>query len=333
MYLLRLNYQPSNTNHRLSTLPSTLSPFRLSSMTKPFVAVAGATGQLGRQISTNLRARNVSVRALVRPGTAPSRTENLRNAGVIVAETDLSDTPSLAKELQGASCVVCALNGLADTVLGTQKSLFDAAIAAEVPRFIPSDFALDFTKTAPGSNRNLDLRREFHQQVEGSGIQLTSILNGGFMELLAGQAPLINHHLRRVLYWNNDEQKLDFTTISDTAAYTAAVAADPKPTPRFLRIAGDVVSAKDLAAIVSRLRGAPYSTLWVGGTGFLEGTSNFMRRFSIGGSERDVFPAWQGMQYMANMFSGAGKLDPLDNDRYPDLEWTKVEKFLTENAP
>ncbi|KUI69836.1 putative pinoresinol-lariciresinol reductase 3 [Cytospora mali] len=301
-------------------------------MSKSFVAVAGATGQLGRLIATNLRARNVLVKALVRPGTAPSRTEGLRDAGVILTEADLSDVPSLTKELQGASCVVSALNGLADTVLGTQKALLDAAVAAKVPRFIPSDFSLDFTKTAPGSNRNLDLRREFHQRLDESGIQWTSVLNGAFMELLDGQAPLINHSLGRVLYLNSDEQKLDFTTIADTAAYTAAVVADANPTPRYLRIAGDVVSAKDLAAIVNRVRGTPYSTLWVGSAGFLEGTSKFMKRFSIGGSEQDVFPAWQGMQYMANMFSGAGKLEQLDNERYPDLKWTGVEEFLTQHA-
>lgn len=299
-------------------------------MSQPFIAVAGATGQLGKLIATNLRTHNVTVKALVRPGTSQPRTSDLRNAGVIVAEADLSDVPALTKELQGASCVVSALNGLADTVLGTQRTLLDAAVAAKVSRFIPSDFSLDFTKTSTGTNRNLDLRREFHQVLDDSGILWTSILNGGFMELLDGQAPLINHSLRRVLYWNSTEQELDFTTIADTAAYTAAVAADEKPTPRYLRIAGDVLTAKQLAAAMSRVRGTSYSMLWVGSAGFLEGSASFMRRFSIGGSEQEVFPAWQGMQYMANMFSGAGKLDPLDNERYPDLKWTKVEDFLSQ---
>lgn len=263
-------------------------------MSKPFVAVAGATGQLGRVIATNLRQRNVSVKAIVRPGTAPSRTEVLRNAGVIVAEADLGDVAALTKNMQGATCVVSALNGLQDTMHGTQGALLDAAVAAHVPRFIPSDFSLDFTKTAPGSNRNLDLRREFHTRLNESGIQWTSVLNGGFMDLLGGQAPLINDSFKRVLYWNSDEQKLDFTTVADTAAYTAAVAADPNPTPRFLRIAGDTFTAKELAEIVSRVRGATYSTMWVGSAGFLEGASSFMRRFSIGGNEQAVFPAWQG---------------------------------------
>lgn len=294
----------------------------------PFVAVAGATGNLGRLISQRLRARNVTVKALIREGTDPKRTEPLREAGVIVVETDIDDSTVLAKELLGATAVVSALSGLRHTILGSQKALLDGAVAAKVPRFIPSDYGIDFTKTKPGSNRNMDWRREFHQMLDASGIAWTSILNGGFMNLLAAELPLINDRFRRVIYWNSDEQLLDFTTCEDVAEYTAAVATDPNPTPRLLRIAGDVVSAKDLARITSDLKGRSYSTIWVGSTGFLAWMASVMRRFGIGGGEEAVFPAWQGMQYTVNMFSGAGKLEPLDNDRYPDMKWTKVRELL-----
>ena len=44
--------------------------------------------------------------------------------------------------------------------------------------------------------------------------------------------------------------------------------------------------------------------------------------------KKDTFPAWQGMQYMHNMFEGRAKLDPLDNDRYPDIKWTSTKQLL-----
>jgi hypothetical protein len=50
----------------------------------------------------------------------------------------------------------------------------------------------------------------------------------------------------------------------------------------------------------------------------------------IGGVEDKLFPPWQGMQYMLNMVSGEGKLNPLDNDRYPELKWTSVEQAVRE---
>jgi hypothetical protein len=36
------------------------------------------------------------------------------------------------------------------------------------------------------------------------------------------------------------------------------------------------------------------------------------------------------MQYLENMVSGKGKLDSLDNDKYPEVVWTKVEQALKE---
>lgn len=318
---------------RKPEVPQTFTrKLQIMSTIPPFVAVAGATGNVGRLISTSLRARNVTVKALVREGTDPERTEPLRKAGVTVAETDLNDSTVLAKELLGATAVISALSGLRDTILGSQKALLDGAVAAKVPRFIPSDFGLDFTKTEPGSNRNMDLRRDFHKMLDESGIAWTSILNGAFMDMLAGEIPIINDRFHRVLYWGSDEQKLDFTACKDVAAYTAAVAVDPNPTPRLLRIAGDVVSAKDLARIAADVKGGSYSTLWVGSTGFLAWMASFMRWLGVGGGEQEVFPAWQGMQYTVNMFSGAGKLDPLDNNRYPDLKWTKVGDILAQKA-
>lgn len=295
----------------------------------PFVAVAGAAGKLGALITTNLRARNVSVKALVRPNTSPSRTASLRTAGAVIAEADTNDVHALKAHLRGATVVVSALNGLEDVMLGSQKNLLDAAVAVQVKRFIPSDFSLDFTKTKPGSNRNLDFRREFHAMLDESGIAWTSILNGAFMDMLSGDIPLINERFQRVIYWNRKDQPLDFTTYADTAAYTAAVAADSKPTPKYLRIAGEEVTPEGLAAIASKIKGGKYETMWVGSAGFLEGMAGWMRWLGVGGKETDVFPAWQGMQYTVNMFSGEGKLSPLDNDRYPELKWTKIEEVLS----
>jgi hypothetical protein len=267
--------------------------------------------------------------ALARPGTAPSRTQELRDAGVTIAEVDYTDHAALTASLQGATTVVSTLQGLGDVVLGTQGALLDAAVAAHVTRFIPSDFALDFTKTQPGTNRNLDLRRTFHDRLDRSGIpQWTSILNGGFMEMLvSGQMPFINEGWHRVLHFGSADQEMDLTTMPDVAAYTAAVAVDPRPTPKFLRIAGDTFSPRELAGTMTKLRGQEYTTFWTGSLGFLDILIAVLK-LVIGGTETKLFPPWQGMQYMANIVSGEGKLDPLDNDRYPELRWTTVEAAI-----
>lgn len=300
------------------------------STSQSFVAVAGAAGHLGSLIALNLRKKNVAVKALVRPGTAASRTQTLSNAGVMITEVEMTDIPALTEALKGASTVVSALQGLRDVIQGVQGALLSAAVAAKVQRFIPSDYSLDFTKTEPGSNRNLDLRREFHTKLDQSGIQWTSILNGAFMELVTGgQIPLINDKWHRIMHFGSSDQKLDVTTVPDVAAYTAAVAADQNQTPNILRIAGDSFSANDLATIVTQMRGEKYTTMWTGSVGFLQVITSIMKML-IGGVEDKLMPPWQGTQYLANMVSGKGKLDPLDNNRYPELVWTTVEQALRE---
>jgi hypothetical protein len=38
-------------------------------------------------------------------------------------------------------------------------------------------------------------------------------------------------------------------------------------------------------------------------------------------SSNAIFPVWQGMQYLRDMSSGRGQLEPLDNDRYGVKSW------------
>lgn len=275
----------------------------MSASPRIFVAVAGATGNLGSLIALELRKRSVAVKALVRPGTASSRTQVLKDAGVTIVEIEVMDVSALTSALNGATTVVSALQGLRTVMLGAQGALLQASVAAKVGRFIPSDFALDFTKCTPGSNRNLDLRREFHAELDKSGISWTGILNGGFMGLVtSGQLPLINDKWKRIMYFGSPDQMLDLTTVPDVATFTAAVATDPKPTPRILRIAGDSFSANTLAALVTRLRGVSYTPMWIGSVGFLTLFISILKKV-IGGVEDKPMPAWQGMQYLENMVS------------------------------
>jgi nucleoside-diphosphate-sugar epimerase len=304
-------------------------------MNCPTIVVAGASGNLGGRIARALLERGAGVKALVRPGTAPDKVERLQELGVTIARVDWSSASQLAHACSGAACVVSALAGLRDVIVEAQTALLDAAIEAGVPRFIPSDYSIDFTKFPPGENRNLDLRREFHQYLDKTSIRATTIFNGAFAEMLTGQMPLILFKRKRVLYWGDADQRMDFTTIDDTAAFTASAALDPS-TPRFLRIAGDQPSARELAAVASEVTGMDFRLFRAGGLGMLGTLIKFARMVAPG--KKELYPAWQGMQYMRNMFDGRAKLEPLDNDRYPRIRWTTARDVLarytsTEPAP
>lgn len=294
-------------------------------MTQPTIVLAGPTGDLGSRIATALLARGAHLRALLRPGASTADRDRLTALGATVATADPTDVEALAAALLGADCVVSALNGLREVILDRQSLLLDAAVRAGVPRFISSDYSADFTKTQPGGNRNFDLRREFMGRADRASIRVTSVLNGAFMDMLGVEMPIIQPRIRRVLHWGGADQLLDFTTKDDTAAYTAAAAMDDT-TPRTLRIAGDTVSARDIAQVMTDLTGQPYRTLRAGS---VRGLGAMIRVTQLVAPERQsVFPAWQGMQYMRDMFSGAAQLAPLDDDRYPELRWTRLRDQL-----
>ncbi len=302
-------------------------------MGQPVIVVAGASGDLGARIAKALIARGASVRALVRSGASNADRDRLAGMGATVAQADMADAGSVAGACAGAACVVSALNGLREVIVDRQGVLLDGAVRAGVPRFIPSDYSADFTKTRPGRNRNLDLRREFMAHADAvaarAPIRITSVLNGAFMDMLGAEMPVIQPRIRRVLHWGSAGQLLNFTTKDDVAAYTAAAALD-HAAPRILRIAGDSVSARGLAQAMTELTGERYRTLWAGSIGSL-GLLIRLAKLVVP-QPGAAFPPWQGMQYMRDMFSGRGKLDPLDNGRYPGLRWTSVREQLRRPA-
>ncbi|MBK0401505.1 NmrA family NAD(P)-binding protein [Adhaeribacter sp. BT258] len=293
------------------------------------IVLAGATGGLGLEIAGYLRQRKAHVKALVRENSAPAAIATLQQLGAEIVRLDYNDAEALTEACKGGACVVSALSGLRDVIVEAQTKLLQAAVAAGVPRFIPSDYCIDFTRLPEGSNRNLDLRREFQKILDKAPIKATSVLNGMFTDLLTGEAPVILFNLKRVLYWGNADQLMDFTTRANTAAFTATAALDPT-TPRFLKIAGQVASMRDLRDAASEVTGEQFGLLWAGTLGMFGLMIKLAKTFSPAPGE--VFPAWQGMQYLHNMLSGLPKLDHLDNNRYPEINWTSVKAVLAKKA-
>lgn len=289
------------------------------------MVLAGGTGDLGRRIAAALGHRGVAFRALLRPGSPAAARRALETAGATVVEVDYDDAAALQAACAGTACVVSALNGLEPVMIGTQGKLLDAAVSAGVPRFIPSDYSLDFTRTRPGDNRNMDVRRMFMARIDRAPIRATSVLNGAFADLLTGQAPIVLHKRRKILLWGDADQPLDFTTKGDVAAYVVEAACD-ETAPRFLRIAGATVSPRQLAQIMTDLTGQKFELWRAGGIGLLGLVIRVARLVAPGNDA--VFPAWQGMQYLRDMASGRGKLHPLDNDRYGTRPWTSARDVL-----
>ncbi len=293
---------------------------------KQTILVAGGTGNLGGRIVKALIKRGASVRVLSRNNIERVKIKKLTELGAEIIAIDMSDVEELKNACLSVSCVVSALAGLDDVIVDSQTLLLDAAITAGVPRFIPSDFASDFTKMPEGENRNFDLRKEFHKYLDKSPIAATSILNGAFADILSYNTPLYNPNNHSVAYWgDNSDWKVDFSTMDNTADYTAAAALD-SATPKILRIASFQISPNELIAIGSEVKKTNFKLVPMGSLEDFS-ASNKKERAAHPEGEKELYPHWQANQYLYSMFSVQNK--PLDNDRYPDIEWTSAIDIIS----
>jgi NAD(P)-dependent dehydrogenase (short-subunit alcohol dehydrogenase family) len=289
------------------------------------ILVAGGTGDLGNKIIQSLLQKKAPVIAVVRHKSDKAKVEALVKMGVRVVSMETYNLADLTQACQGVTCVVSALAGLRDTIVDAQSVLLDAAVAAGVPRFIPSDFSTDFTQLPEGENRNFDLRKAFHEKLEHAPIASTSIMNGAFANILAYNTPFYNLKENSIGYWgNNPDFAVDFTTKNNVAEFTAAAALDVTA-PKILRIASFQISPNELVAMASALKKTTFRLISMGS---LEGLSAYNKKARAENpkGEHELYPKWQGSQYMHSMFSAQN--NPLDNSRYPNINWTSAYDFL-----
>jgi uncharacterized protein YbjT (DUF2867 family) len=270
-----------------------------------------------------------AVRATHRDGSKPDQVAKLRQTGAELVTADLSDEASLARACEGVDVVVSSVQGTREIIVGGQTRLLRAAEKAGVGRMIPSDYSVDFFKTAEGDNRNSDLRREFSRALDASAVRGTSLLCGAFMDLLLVGAIGPDAKTGVFKVWGDENQPYDFTSTDDVAKYVAAVAVDAEA-GRVVRVAGDSLSPRALGAVFQELRGVPVKVEQAGTLDDLERTIAKLR--AADEAPANTFPVWQQLQYMRDMASGRGKLAPLDNDRYPSVRPQSVREFLRSHS-
>lgn len=292
---------------------------------KKTIIVFGATGNLGNRIVRELLKRGVAVRAVVRAATDAEKIKALQQMGATVEEVAMDSVDALANACMGAECVVSTLAGLGDVIVDVQKRVLDGALQAGVPRFIPSDFCTDYTDLVPGENRNFDLRRAFRVYLDATSIQATSVFNGAFADILQYNTPVLNLKDKSIGYWGDKaDWKLDFTTMDDTAAFTAEVALDEEAS-RNVQIASFQVSPTMLWQEVKAATGQEFRLHQLAG---LDDFAQFIKkqRAAYPAGENELYAKWQQGQYMYSMFTTHHT--ELANGRYKNLTWTTSLDFI-----
>ncbi len=140
------------------------------------VAITGATGYLGRALSATLLSRGHKVRALVRPGGAPSAAPGTRTL-----EIDVFDVAQLRAALRGADTAVHLVGtphpnpGKAaqflSVDLASARVCSQAAAAAQVGHFVYVSVA----QPAPMMHAYVDARRAAEAAIVAAGLTATFV--------------------------------------------------------------------------------------------------------------------------------------------------------------
>ncbi|KAI2604075.1 NAD(P)-binding protein [Hypoxylon fragiforme] len=99
------------------------------------VVVVGASGSLGKEVAQELVKAGFNVTAFAREDTTATFPSNLT-----VKKVNYDSVESLTAALKGQDAVVSTI---ATVAVGNQGPLVDAAVAAGVKRFIPSEFGIN----------------------------------------------------------------------------------------------------------------------------------------------------------------------------------------------
>jgi uncharacterized protein YbjT (DUF2867 family) len=293
------------------------------------VLLAGATGMLGGRIAHHLLERpGARFRLLLRPGSlaAPAKrgaVAPLLDRGAEMAEGDLSDRASLDRATAGVDVVVSAVQGGPDVIVDGQVALAEAAKRNGARRILPSDFALDLFKAAPGEHMMFDLRRRADEAVAATGIEHVHVLQGAFMDMFRPGAGVIGDD-GVVRFWGDGSRPIDTTSVEDAARMAARVALDRSVASGKFAFAGDRISILDAAEVVEARTGRAFERRSLGSEADL--------RAAMAKAKDDPRTAVM-LAYQLYMLTGQTALSDLQNDRYPDIRLEGFADFAAGALP
>lgn len=193
------------------------------------VGVAGISGKFARNlVSCLLTYPDARIKGLCR--TASKVDASISSSPhVSLVQGDAFDTAALHALVRTCDVVVCCYLGDDRVMTEGQKALVDACEAENVPRYVASDWSLDYTKVALGELPPKDPMKRVKAYLEAGDKSVAGVhvLAGGFMEVLL--RPMFFHHPQRPTfkYWGDGDEVFEASTYLNAAEFTAAVCMDP----------------------------------------------------------------------------------------------------------
>ncbi|MCJ1326673.1 hypothetical protein MMC10_003338 [Thelotrema lepadinum] len=216
------------------------------------VAIVGASGSLGAPI----------LKALIDSGkfniTAVKRASSSSTfpSGVSVTEADLSSVESVTAALKGQDAVVSTV-GTAG--LASQGILIEAAVAAGVKRFLPSDFGCDMGNPKTGALPVFKFKAQTHKQLKEAAASkpdftYTLVCNNAFLDWGLKMNFILNWKDSKPKFYDGGDTVFSATTLATIGQGVVGVLSHPEETKnRFVYIKDIDITQKKLLEIAKKV--------------------------------------------------------------------------------
>jgi len=224
--------------------------------------VVGATGLLGREICSRLRAQGLPTRAIVRLGSPAEPW--LVDRGVECVPGDLKDAASLAGACHGASTVITTANSMmsrrrGDNLRSVDRdgnlALLGAACQSSAHRFV----YVSVSPNGPPTCAFIRCKRLVEEAVRQSGLKWTILQPSAFMETSFTMRPFFDVQKGIVSTFGPGEAPTSYVSLEDVAQFAVASLQRPELESRELPLGGpEALSPRAVARIFSQAFGRDF---------------------------------------------------------------------------
>lgn len=294
------------------------------------VLIIGATGTIGSHVlAAFLRHKEFfdSVSLLTSTKSYQDKQDKFKSlekqgANVIVIQ-EFIDVKELTVAFEGIDVIISTVGF---ELLPLQKGFIDAAVAAGVKRFYPSEFGSD---TSYGDNakaslyaRKVEVSEYLKEVAQRTSLTYTLFVNGCFAEFFAIVPILVNADLEtHTIGYDDGKIKISTTTFKDVGEYTVASVLDPASSRnKTIMVSSHEVTYEQVKQMFEKIQRVEYTVQKVT-VQDLEAEEKCLRE---SGNEMGAIYA----NLRANFLAGNAVNQRNDAHMYPNVQPSSIEEAL-----
>lgn len=229
------------------------------------VLVAGATGVVGSEVVRRLPLHGHTARALVRPTSAASKSDRLKEFGAEIVHGDLKDPASLAAASRGVDAVISTVSmivtaqpgdSFADTDAAGNMALIDAAKAAGARHFVFVSVDTRYLPECPLA----EAKRSVERHLRGSGLTWTILHPTVFMDAWLSPMLFADPAAGTATVYGAGTEKLRYVAAADVAELAVQALTSPAARNAVIPFGGpEPISQRDALAIFQEHYGRSFA--------------------------------------------------------------------------